>query len=65
MPSHGSVTAWIGQLRAGDRAAAQPLWQGYFQRLVALARQKLRHAPRGMADEEDVALSAFEVGYLP
>src|SRR5207249_7754782 len=32
----------------------------YFQRLVALARQKLRRAPRGMADEEDVALSAFD-----
>ena len=58
--SSGSVTAWIDQLRAGDRAAAQPLWQGYFQRLVALARKKLRGAPRGTADEEDVALSAFD-----
>ena len=60
MSSSGSVTAWIDQLRAGDRAAAQPLWQGYFQRLVGLARKKLRGAPRGMADEEDVALSAFD-----
>jgi hypothetical protein len=32
MSSAGSVTAWIDQLCAGDRAAAQPLWQGYFQR---------------------------------
>jgi RNA polymerase sigma factor (sigma-70 family) len=60
MSSSGSVTAWIDQLRAGDRAAAQRLWQGYFQRLVGLARKKLRRAPRGMADEEDVALSAFD-----
>jgi DNA-directed RNA polymerase specialized sigma24 family protein len=60
MSSSGSVTAWIDQLRAGDRAAAQKLWEDYFQRLVALARQKLRSAPRGMADEEDVALSAFD-----
>jgi RNA polymerase sigma factor (sigma-70 family) len=60
MSSTGSVTAWIDQLRSGDRAAAQPLWQGYFQRLVGLARRKLRRAPRGMADEEDVALSAFD-----
>jgi len=59
MSSSGSVTAWIDQLRAGDRAAAQLLWQGYFHRLVGLARKKLRRAPRGMADEEDVALSAF------
>jgi RNA polymerase sigma factor (sigma-70 family) len=60
MSSAGSVTAWIDQLRAGDRAAAQPLWEGYFRRLVSLARQKLRAAPRAMADEEDVALSAFD-----
>ena len=59
MSSPGSITAWIDQLRGGDRAAVQPLLQGYLQRLVALARQKLRTAPRGMADEEDVALSAF------
>jgi RNA polymerase sigma factor (sigma-70 family) len=58
--SLGSVTAWIEQLRAGDRAAAEHLWQGYFQRLVVLARQKLRRAPRGVADEEDVALSALD-----
>jgi DNA-directed RNA polymerase specialized sigma24 family protein len=60
MSSSGSVTAWIDQLRAGDRAAAQRLWQGYFHRLVGLARKKLRRAPRGMADEEDVALSALD-----
>jgi DNA-directed RNA polymerase specialized sigma24 family protein len=60
MSSSGSITAWIDQLRAGDRTAAQRLWQGYFHRLVDLARQKLRKAPRGMADEEDVALSAFD-----
>jgi DNA-directed RNA polymerase specialized sigma24 family protein len=61
MSSSGSVTAWIDQLRAGDRAAAQRLWQGYFQRLVSLARAKLRgRLPTAMADEEDVALSAFD-----
>jgi DNA-directed RNA polymerase specialized sigma24 family protein len=60
MSSSGSVTAWIDQLRAGDRAAAQLLWQGYFHRLVGLARKKLRRAPRGIADEEDVALSALD-----
>jgi DNA-directed RNA polymerase specialized sigma24 family protein len=60
MSSSGSVTAWIDQLCAGDRAAAQPLLQGYFQPLVDLPRKKLRNAPRGMADEEDVALSALD-----
>src|SRR5262249_32221455 len=59
MPTPGSVTVWIEQLKAGDAAAAAPLWQGYFRRLVGLARQRLGAAPRGVADEEDVALSAF------
>jgi DNA-directed RNA polymerase specialized sigma24 family protein len=59
MPAPGSVTAWIEQLKAGDVAAATPLWQGYFGRLVGLARRRLGAAPRAAADEEDVALSAF------
>jgi DNA-directed RNA polymerase specialized sigma24 family protein len=59
MPAPGSVTAWIEQLKAGDVAAATPLWQGYFGRLVGLARRRLGTAPRAAADEEDVALSAF------
>jgi DNA-directed RNA polymerase specialized sigma24 family protein len=57
----GSITHWLGDLRGGDLAAAQPLWERYFGKLVVLARTKLhrqRH-PRGAADEEDAALSAF------
>ena len=60
MPSDGSVTRWIDQVQAGNPNAVRELWRRYFSRLVALARQKLRHAPRRAADEEDVALSAFE-----
>jgi DNA-directed RNA polymerase specialized sigma24 family protein len=60
MSSDGSVTRWLNQLRVGDAAAAQPLWERYFQRLVGLARKKLDDAPRRVADEEDVALSAFD-----
>jgi DNA-directed RNA polymerase specialized sigma24 family protein len=46
-------------LRTGDQAAVDPLWQRYFERLVLLARARLVRAPRRVADEEDVALSAF------
>jgi hypothetical protein len=60
MASEGSVTHWIGQLQAGDPAAAQPLWERYFLKLVHLARRKLQGLPRRAADEEDVALSAFD-----
>ena len=60
MTAQGSVTHWLDQLKAGDPAAAQPLWQRYFRRLVGLARRKLGGAARRAADEEDVALSAFD-----
>jgi DNA-directed RNA polymerase specialized sigma24 family protein len=60
MSDDASVTLWIHQLRAGDSLAAQKLWTGYFHRLVSLARMKLRSLPRRGADEEDVALSAFD-----
>jgi DNA-directed RNA polymerase specialized sigma24 family protein len=54
------VTVWLGRLQAGDPAAARPLFHRYFRRLVGLARQRLRDTPRRAADEEDVALSAFD-----
>ena len=60
MALSGSVSHWIHELQAGNREAAQKLWEVYFQRLVELARAKLRKRPRGVADEEDVALSAFD-----
>jgi DNA-directed RNA polymerase specialized sigma24 family protein len=58
----GSVTRWIGDLKAGGDSAAQHLWERYFHRLVHLARARLRAARRAgaIADEEDAALSAFD-----
>jgi DNA-directed RNA polymerase specialized sigma24 family protein len=55
----GSVTHWISHLKAGDGAAADVLWRRYYGGLIRLARNVLRRAPRGPADEEDVALTAF------
>jgi DNA-directed RNA polymerase specialized sigma24 family protein len=60
MSSPGSVTLWVRELRAGNPAAAQKIWEGYFQRLVVVARQRLQGTRRTAADEEDVALSAFD-----
>jgi DNA-directed RNA polymerase specialized sigma24 family protein len=56
----GSVTQWIEGLRAGDEAAATNLWHRYHRRLIRLACEKLARAPRRVADEEDVVLSAFQ-----
>jgi RNA polymerase sigma factor (sigma-70 family) len=60
MPSGDSVSRWIDGLKAGDQAAATRVWNHFYARLVALACRKLRDLPRRAADEEDVALSAFE-----
>ena len=59
MSSGESVSHWLRLLQDGDSAAAQPLWDRYFVRLVRLARARLEARPRLAADEEDVALSAF------
>jgi RNA polymerase sigma factor (sigma-70 family) len=58
-PSH-SITRCIDMLKRGDRAAAEELWDSYIHRLVALARLRLGGMARRAADEEDVALSAFD-----
>jgi DNA-directed RNA polymerase specialized sigma24 family protein len=60
MAAGDPITLWIAQLKQGNPVAAQKLWDGYFPRLVGLARAKLRGMPRRAADEEDVALSAFD-----
>jgi DNA-directed RNA polymerase specialized sigma24 family protein len=60
MSSEGSVTRWLIPLQGGDPNAVQQLWQRYFHRLVGLARTRLVGAARRVADEEDVALSAFD-----
>jgi hypothetical protein len=60
----GSITGWIAGVKSGDLAAAQPLWERYFARMVNLARARLRASSRRSrdpaSDEEDAALSAFD-----
>jgi DNA-directed RNA polymerase specialized sigma24 family protein len=58
----GTITHLITRLKQRDRDAAQGVWQAYFPRLVALARARLQGGG-GLADEEDVVLSAFDSFY--
>ena len=58
----GSVTCYINDLIEGGKTnvAAEALWGRYYDRLVKLARERLRQGSRAIADEEDAALSAFD-----
>jgi DNA-directed RNA polymerase specialized sigma24 family protein len=60
MPSDDAITVWINQLKEGERAAVERLLERYFQRLVQLARSRLRTRPELAGYDEDVALSAFK-----
>jgi RNA polymerase sigma factor (sigma-70 family) len=54
-----SVTEWITSLKGADAEAAQKLWERYSERLLQLASRKMRDAPKGISDEEDIAQSVF------
>jgi RNA polymerase sigma factor (sigma-70 family) len=59
MSSTHSVTAWLGELKAGQDDALDRLHQRYWPLLVSVARTKLGDTVRRCADEEDVAQAAF------
>jgi DNA-directed RNA polymerase specialized sigma24 family protein len=61
----GSISGLLIVLKGSDDRAAvadavRALWERYFDRLVRLARVRLRHAPSAIFDDEDVALSAIK-----
>ena len=58
--NEGSITRWFAGLRSGDDESARVLWHRFFNRMVRLARFKLGAAPCAEADEEDVAIAAFQ-----
>lgn len=63
MSSSRSITLCIDMLKRGERAAAEKLWDAYMRRLIGLARARIGGTTRRAADEEDVALSAFDSFY--
>ena len=60
MIDNETVSQWLDKLKLGDDEAARELWSRYQFRQMRLAKKLLGDAPRGAADEEDVALSAFK-----
>jgi DNA-directed RNA polymerase specialized sigma24 family protein len=59
MSSEGSVSRLLEGLKGGDDAAITSLWARYCDRLVGLARKKLRNARRLGASADDIANNVF------
>lgn len=63
MSNSTNVSHWINLVKAGDSAAANRIWQHYFDRLVRSVRGRLYGRNRAVSDEEDIVLSVFESFY--
>jgi DNA-directed RNA polymerase specialized sigma24 family protein len=56
----GSITRWLSALKAGRAEAVEAIWRRYYERVLAVARLRLRQGPhQAVEDSEDVALSAI------
>ncbi|MGO9914654.1 MAG: ECF-type sigma factor [Isosphaeraceae bacterium] len=56
----GSITRWLQGLKAGRPDAVEAIWRRYYDRVLAVARLRLRPGPhQAVEDGEDVALSAL------
>lgn len=63
MTSESSISGLLRPLERGEARALRKVWETYFERLAALARQRLGGSPRRASDEDDVVLSALESFY--
>jgi len=63
MSDSNNVSHWIDLVKFGDSAAANRIWQHYFERLVQSVRRRLLGQNRAVSDEEDIVLSVFDSFY--
>lgn len=55
-----SITEQIAALKNGDEQAVRLIWDRFYNRVCALARQRLLNTRKREFDEEDIAQSAFQ-----
>ena len=60
MNETNSITRLIQRLETDESLAARELWDRFIHRLIQAARVRLKNLPRRAADEEDVAITAFD-----
>lgn len=63
MSQSTNISRWIEQVKAGDSAAANQLWQRYYDRLVGSVRARVLGQNRAVSDEEDIVVSVFDSFY--
>ena len=63
MSDPNNVSHWIGLVKRGDSAAANRVWEHYFDRLMQSVRRRLHGQNRAVSDEEDIVLSVFDSFY--
>ncbi len=61
--SSQSITRLIRAVQDGSSSAVRPLFSAYFDRLVRLARKRLRNLPGLTGYDEDLALRSFHSVY--
>ncbi|MBL8892431.1 MAG: hypothetical protein JNL67_20820 [Planctomycetaceae bacterium] len=60
MENDQPITQWIDGLRQGDDESVRRIWESLFDRLLQVARKRLKSAKTAAYDEEDVVVSAFK-----
>ncbi|QEG37155.1 RNA polymerase sigma factor [Bythopirellula goksoeyrii] len=63
MSKSTNVSHWIELVKAGDSAAANRIWQHYFDRLVRSVRARLQGQNLAISDEDDIVVSVFDSFY--
>ncbi len=65
MSKSTNVSHWIDLVKAGDSAAANRIWQHYFDRLVRSVRARLYGQDRAVSDEEDMEMGQLKLTTPP
>ena len=55
------ISLLLNEMRDGSEVAATKLWEFYLERLLSVSKRKLTNFNSGMADEEDVDVTAFHI----
>jgi len=63
MSKSTNVSHWIYLVKHGDSAAANRIWQHYYDCLVRAVRHRLYGQSRAVSDEEDIVLSVYDSFY--